>query len=239
MDYLEKLNGCDRDKLITMDKYHKYHISCDVCSKYKSVTTIVNDIFPKFDSDEICKKILSKTYLPGHKYYNKTKLDILTMWEESAKLGTDLHLDIEKYFNNVSVCNNSKEYKFFLNFLNDYNFTPYRTEWKIWNEDRKIAGSIDFVCKMKNDEYVLCDWKRVADLDKDNSWNKFTEYKNIILEDTKYNHYTLQLNLYAYILREKYNINITKLLLVVLHPDNENYVLYPLEINQSLIEKLI
>ena len=45
------------------------------------------------------------------------------------------------------------------------------------------------------------------------------------IPDTNYWHYTLQLNIYKYILETKYGFNVKDLHLVVIHPDNvsENY----------------
>ena len=40
------------------------------------------------------------------------------------------------------------------------------------------------------------------------------------MPDTNFWHYSLQLNVYRRILKEKYDIDVTELALVVLHPDN-------------------
>lgn len=237
MDFLAKKNSHEKDKYITMDNYHKYIISCDPIS-YKSVTTFVNSFFPKFDKNKIVGMMLKKKYNENDKYYNKTKEDIFKMWDDAAQLGTNLHMSIEKYFNNCPVDDNSLEYTYFLNFVKDYEILPFRTEWRIWDEDSKIAGSLDFLCTVKG-EFILCDWKRVTDLDEENKYRKFAQIGEEILPDTKHMHYTLQLNVYAHILRKKYGINIDKLLLIILHPDNNNYVLYPLPCKKELISYVL
>jgi hypothetical protein len=38
--------------------------------------------------------------------------------------------------------------------------TAYRTEWTIFGEEERIAGSIDFVALKETGELVLFDWKR-------------------------------------------------------------------------------
>ena len=76
----------------------------------------------------------------------------------------------------------------------------------------------------ENDDGTLqiYDWKRSKEITKSNSWNKYstTECLNH-LPDTNYWHYSLQLNIYKYILEKKYNKKVTGLYLVCLHPDNK------------------
>lgn len=60
------------------------------------------------------------------------------------------------------------------------------------------------------------------------------------LPDCNFWHYSLQLNVYRKILREKYDINITKLCLVVLHPNNssQSYDVVELPFMDDELEKL-
>jgi coproporphyrinogen III oxidase len=44
------------------------------------------------------------------------------------------------------------------------------------------------------------------------------------LEDTNYSKYSLQLNLYKYILEKNYNMKIGGMFLIILHPKNDNYI---------------
>jgi ATP-dependent exoDNAse (exonuclease V) beta subunit len=48
---------------------------------------------------------------------------------------------------------------------------PFRTEWRIHAADINIAGSVDFVGKTANNEYIIIDWKRSKNL---SSSNKFS-----------------------------------------------------------------
>ena len=120
-----------------------------------------------------------------------------------------------------------------MNFHNDFKnqLEPYRTEWIVYDEDIKIAGSIDMVFKRipgkeeKTSTEILeiYDWKRCKEIVKSTNFNKWST--NSIIEhipDTNYWHYSLQLNGYKYILNNKYNKNVTELYLVCLHPNNEN-----------------
>jgi len=121
---------------------------------------------------------------------------------------------------------------------------PYRSEWVIWDEDYKIAGTIDAVFRDTRDgTYWIYDWKRVAaGLEVDLEATRFgyragqdewlQEIKPWVkkmappvsdLYDTKYWHYALQLNLYKTLLEKNYGITIAGMVLVQLHPTLRSY----------------
>ena len=62
----------------------------------------------------------------------------------------------------MKVEDDSIEYEFFQNFVKDHpHLEAYRTEWCVYDEDLKIAGSIDMVFKdTRNGEFYIYDWKR-------------------------------------------------------------------------------
>lgn len=116
---------------------------------------------------------------------------------------------------------------------------PYRSEWVIWDETHRIAGTIDaLMYNTKTGGYWIYDWKRVArglEVDVDvtrygycldseewlgevTPWTKRMCYPVEELYDTKYWHYALQLNLYRSILERHYGICIEGMVLVQLHP---------------------
>ena len=68
---------------------------------------------------------------------------------------------------------------------------------------------------------------------------KYNNYKYSTLKglqhlmDTNFNHYSLQLNLYRFILESKYNFKVKNMYIVCLHPANKNndyliYTVYPM-----------
>jgi hypothetical protein len=132
------------------------------------------------------------------------------------------------------------ELQYFKNFHNEHvageqaTLRPYRTEWTVFHEEARIAGSIDMVYEVVTREsrrrgtdpppLAIYDWKRCRDIVKTNRGNKFATHPAIEhLPDTNYWHYALQLNIYKYILQTKYDKTVTDLYLVVLHPEAQNY----------------
>ena len=174
--------------------------------------------------------------------------------------GTDLHFDIECFMNQnlydefdkplpythedlLQVYNQeiedgnpppnaSDEWQYFLKYAKDLpDFKPYRTEWMIYHEDLKLAGSIDMVYENPDGTLSIYDWKRAKLITRINNFNKFAISQEVChLPDSNFWHYALQLNTYKAILEQKYGKIIKDLILVRLHPDAEekNYELITL-----------
>jgi hypothetical protein len=102
---------------------------------------------------------------------------------------------------------------------------PYRTEWMIFNEDVKLAGSVDMVYENESDgSLMIYDWKRCKDIKKTNSFGAFALTECIShLPDTNFWHYALQLNTYKAILEAKYEKKVSQMCLVCLHPNLPTY----------------
>jgi ATP-dependent exoDNAse (exonuclease V) beta subunit len=113
------------------------------------------------------------------------------------------------------------EWEYFLEFVRDHpHLKPYRTEWMIFDEDLKIAGSIDMVYENPDGTLSIYDWKRSKEITKVNNWNKFATNQLIShFPDANFWHYALQLNTYKAILEAKYGKTVKDLYLVRLHPD--------------------
>jgi ATP-dependent exoDNAse (exonuclease V) beta subunit len=123
------------------------------------------------------------------------------------------------------------EWQYFINFIKEHHhLKPYRTEWSVYHDDAKIAGSIDMVYENTDGTLSIYDWKRAKLITRINNFNRFAIHPLIChLPDSNFWHYALQLNTYKYILETKYEKKIKGLFLVRLHPDSE-------EKNYELIE---
>ena len=265
---LTSLHSHERDENIKFyEKGHKYEIVTDLTSKYTSVTTWNHSHFPHFNADEIIQNMMKgKSWKEGHKYWGLTPEQIKDMWnknrDNAAGAGTNIHYEIECFMNNPTIQpeythkelydkyiseetvskNNSLEWQYFLQFLKDTpSLKPYRTEWMIYHEELKLAGSIDMVYENEDGTLSIYDWKRSANITKINAWNKFALTKCIChFPDSNFWHYALQLNTYRKIIQEKYGKQVTKLCLVRLHPDceEETYELLNVPILEKEIEDL-
>jgi hypothetical protein len=124
-------------------------------------------------------------------------------------------------------------YAYFMNYVATHaaHFIPYRTEWMVYDEEVRIAGSIDMVYEdpVGDGSLMIYDWKRTKEIKKTDGFNKFSTTECINhLPDTNFWHYALQLNIYKAIIERNYGKKVTTLMLVCLHPDNKNkdYLLF-------------
>lgn len=247
MSVLKQFNFHQRDENIHFEaEGHKYYISTDINSNYTSVTTFIHSLFTPFDADKIIEKIMkSKSWKEGHKYWNMSPEQIKYHWSNNggnvSQLGTNLHYEIECFMNNDILHPNynhsdllnkyfefyaenipTKEWSYFLQFVQETpNLKPYRTEWTIYHEDLKLAGSIDMVYENPDKTLIIYDWKRVKNITPVNHFNQYS-INNLIchVPDTNFWHYALQLNIYKAILEEKYQKKVVGLNLVRIHPES-------------------
>jgi len=243
---LATINSHERDQYVEFDEGpHIYTVRGE--GGYTSVTTLNHSYFEEFDADGIITNILKgrKMQDPTYRYYGMTREDIKKQWAENGKAasgsGTKMHADIEYYYNDLPVENDSIEFAYFKEFLKDFpELKPYRTEWVVYDEALKLAGSIDMIFENPDGTLQIYDWKRVKEIkyDHDTSFGneKYGKLDCIrSMPDTNYWHYSLQLNTYKKILETKYDKIITDMYLVCLHPDNPSKTYERIKIN--ILEK--
>lgn len=227
--YLATKNAHIRDKDISFEEGpHVYTVLGDR-GGYTSVTTWNHHHFADFDADLIIDKMMkSKNWTnPTYKYFGMTREQIKKIWDTNrdaaACAGTNMHNHIECYYNGVDVVDDSIEFGFFKNFVQDYQYLlPYRTEWMVYYEELKLSGSIDMIFENPDGTLQIYDWKRCQEIKHEAEFGKFAKTSCIShLPDTNFWHYALQLNVYKTILEHKYGKKVTGLYLVCMHPENK------------------
>lgn len=236
---LAVVNKHPRDERISFhEETHTYTID-GAKEGWVSCTGFIHSFFEEFDADAIIKKMMGSKKWSESKYYGMTADEIKAQWDkardEAAEAGTRMHLDIEHYYNadpigNLAkdewVANPGSEWDYFQAFERKHRiprgFQPFRTEWLVFKEDIKLAGSIDMVFKKPDGTFAIYDWKRAKEMKYENSWQQGKPPLDH-LPDTNYWHYSIQLNIYRTILEEFYGATVTDLALVVLHPDFPSY----------------
>lgn len=232
MDLLSSKNHYERDERIQFsDSDHTYLI--DKKNKAVSVTELIGRYFPKFDKEFWANKESIKT--------GKPKNEILKKWDDLGKkardLGTELHEQIENFYNSKEYIR-SKELDKFLKFHKNHiqdKYQPHRTEWRIFDEDKNLAGTVDMVYEKENGELFIFDWKRSKKIiNSDGSIEKNNPFENGLnglshLPSSDYVKYCLQQNIYKNILESKYDKKVSSMNLLILHPHLENYHIIQVE----------
>jgi hypothetical protein len=242
-------NRNSRDLCIEFDEpTHRYTIN-DVYEGWISCTGFLHMFFPHFDPDSTIKKMMKSPKWPTSKYYGMSAKEIKDQWNSSGKdaseAGTAMHLAIEMHHNGAEhliedSVKNTLEWKYFMNYWKDFGdqLEPYRTEWEVWSEEHKLAGSIDMIYKKKDGTYAVYDWKRSKEIKTTNDFeNGYAPVDH--LPNCNYWHYTLQLNVYKWFLETFYGLEVSELCILIFHPDNKNYRRYRLNILENEVKDML
>lgn len=214
-ELLSKKNPHERDDGILFDaETHTYTIAQDNNSPEAvvSVTELIGSFFNPFEADRVIQKNYDKWQRPSSSSpcKGKSPRQIKEQWDNERDLGTELHEHIETWFDQEEpdvVVDEAKhpEWERFLEFEKEYargKIVPFRTEWRIWSGEHRLAGTIDLVsenvvAKGSSKTYSLYDWKRTKHPIEQNAYcfGKYGKGPLAGVPDTKYNIYRLQLSL--------------------------------------------
>tara|TARA_B100000700_G_C14834555_1_gene756167 strand:+ start:90 stop:809 length:720 start_codon:yes stop_codon:yes gene_type:complete len=187
---------------------HKYVLDSNKKIKFISATEIVDKQFPKFNPIEVSRRLTTKV----PKYQHLTAAQLREEWKKKRDYGSKVHKEIENsilYNTPPSINVSKKAIKWLKSVYKDYELL---TEVIIFDTHLKVAGTIDLVVvDKKNNSCILIDWKTTEKL----TFNGFAGKTGITnatkdLQDSKYDHYCLQLSIYRFLLEERWNINVDK-----------------------------
>ena len=231
MQLAEKNKHPRDEKIGFIEETHTYTIGHR--SDFTSVTTFIHQHFPHFDSDAVIKNIMKNPEKKQAKYGDMTGDEIKAMWKKSGDdacaLGDYMHKSIELFYNGIQYDNPTIEFQYFKNFQREHEamgLKPYRTEWKVYDEELELAGAIDMTFIDGDGNLHIYDWKRSKEIKKkpfnldDFGKTECVEH----LPNVNFWHYSLQLNTYKAILEKNYGVCIHDLFLIVMHPKNSNYL---------------
>ena len=244
-----------QDKLITFEEdSHTYNVIG--AGEMRPVSSVIAMFFNPFNAEAASTKKCHGDLLAAAKLREE--------WESrgafASQTGTYMHKQIENYINRkvepqslkYDVEYNgkhlhlnkridiSKEWAYFKAFDAATKYQPFRTEWCVFDKDARMAGTIDLLCSRTDGSYEIYDWKRSNRIDpaETNQWSSGINGLEH-LTDTAYTHYCLQQNLYRYILEKNYGIKVSRMNLVVLHPDFTTYKVVPVPVMEKEVRTII
>lgn len=212
-------------KVVFDDKIHIYRPKGEVTgnSDYISVTTLIDKFFPTFDESAFINNKMQET---GRSYD-----EILKEIKEPAERGTQMHKQIELFLKGEKYDDSSKEFSLFHKFYNEQ-VIPRKlkfdeAELAVLLPENNIAGTIDALFKKSNGEFIMFDWKRSIHLIVDGYPKKYGYGRGLSvlshLDNSSYYKYELQQSFYKYILEKEYGLHVSSMILVVLHPEYDDY----------------
>ncbi len=209
---LDLIHRHPRDQhIVFYPEDHRYEVDG---VPYTSVTTVIKRFFPAFDADAAIAKMGKK-----HKYYGLPPEEIKTRWEQEREAasasGTEMHRQIEVFLNTGELGDHPDFLVFHQCYTQSRQGQPYRTEWVIYDEETRIAGTIDYVYR-RGDLFCMTDWKRSKKIQKDNYWARALA-PVAHLPACNFSQYALQQNLYRLILKRNYGIQVGKMMLAQIH----------------------
>jgi ATP-dependent exoDNAse (exonuclease V) beta subunit len=232
------------------DEPHVYYVGEQ---KLISGTSFIGLYKDKFESEKMAEKTAKKRGIPVE--------EVLAEWEFKGGIsrtkGTLVHAFAENYWLNkifpVDEAKYEEQYptiieryelckKLFLDFYKDASkaLCPVVMELVVGDEEIGIGGMVD--CLFWNEStnsYEIWDYKTNKEI------NTFSKYKKRMkapinfLHECEFETYSIQLNLYKYIIEKNTNIKIGKLWLIHLHEDQEKYNLIQCADYQDIIKLLI
>jgi hypothetical protein len=250
--HLSRINHHPRDdRIYFVEETHKYYVDGS-CVGNLSCTGFIHEFFGHFDAKGcIAKMRRNAAKWAQSPYFGMTDEEIIQKWSDNGKAaseaGTAMHLAIEQFLHGsaeeiIPEVKETPEWRYFMKFWADcgHDLEPYRSEWEVWtSSDIKLCGSIDMVFRRKSDgKFVIYDWKRSKEIKAENQFSNGLAPLDH-LPDCNYWHYTLQLNVYKWILEKYYGLDVADLYLVILHPDNPSYRRMRLNILEDEVEDMI
>ena len=166
------LNGSDitfeQDGKLSFDEEQHLYSLGDVVMR--SVSNVVGMFFREFDAVGISLKKCCGNEVEAAK--------LRECWESkgavASQAGTFLHKQIEDYLNGKQVpdllcdvnfkgnyvslnetLDISREWSYFKAFERNVAFKPFRTEWRVFDVDARVAGTLDLVCACDDGTYEI------------------------------------------------------------------------------------
>lgn len=246
---------CRDDRVVLLEDIHRYVIDNNPELHCKSSTWLKEQLFPKYDaeksfrlSDKYVGQDAEKVFRQwkqtgiesannGRHWHRVIELKLNGPWE-------DLLEELEKFKRGeLSI---SRELQLFYMWFDKWGKTmrPMRTEMTVFIKNLRFAGQLDALFRDANGDVVLVDWKCTKDLTREFCWCfrvKSKEDTRAHVEGcerfgihpttqhitaTKLNKFFVQLNLYSFVLKHLYAIDVKRMLVVCFHADQAEPLQY-------------
>lgn len=249
-----------RDARIVLDKV-KHTYAVDGEGGYTGVSAFKKEWFlcwfnPKADVTSDSEELLRKQALRDDK---RDKGIELHDWIEKfyARRDGDNCVTngdfVNRYFKTIEkdnmlpsdLPNTDKAWYHFIKFvIANKDWQLVRSEWQVYNEKYKLAGTLDVIFKIPMTDgtfrTVLCDWKRVSRMwyHSKNLMGNPSIIKDVTYPASNYWDYHVQLNLYRIMVEDSYDMKIDYMMIIRLSERCSNFHIFIVERDERLREML-
>lgn len=189
-------------------------------------------IHTKTKGDKLFHYSKVPTHYAPKKYIKELKEEWRIKGENGRNQGTYIHDYMENLYR-------GKVYKrdAFLESLKNDDWCPIALEKVIADHDYQIAGQVDAAFfDVSTTEIILVDFKTDQKIEKTNFFNKM-KYPLDLLDDCNFSKYTIQLNMYRYIIEKHTKVRIDRMYIQWIDYDNKKSEL--IEVPRYEINKLL
>jgi hypothetical protein len=233
------------------DEPHKYFLGID---EYISVTTLIHKYQEEFDENYWSNYKANEFNVPQWKikrawdFINKKgtlKGSIIHDYAENALLNKVFEYPQQEIYNEFGFDPIYPEYlitkKHVDNFLrlSKNKLIPIKTELVVYDKESKIAGMVDLLFyNVKENELQIYDWKTNKAFYKNNPHQNLLGNLNM-LEDCDLELYSLQMEMYKYIIEKNTSLKLGKSYLIWVSHNNNNFEIIEGQNRRFFIEQII
>jgi hypothetical protein len=235
VDVLKARHPLPREGRISFrEDVHEYTVD-GVVKVPRSVTGVVHSYASHFDSLKAvaCMRKGRNWEHKQHEFAKEcgevmTDEEIVQLWQDRGKVasarGTLLHYHAETFLNGCLVePPHSREFTQVLDiihWLRDAGWEPYRTEVCLFHCQLALAGQCDalFFKDTNTGDLAIVDWKRSKRISFDSPFQRLSPPLEH-LEDCNGWLYSLQLNVYRYVLESEYGCHVAAMYIAQVHSD--------------------
>lgn len=197
-------------KIYLEEESHTYHLVGSPDFRPVSGTTLIHNFFEHFDGPEIAKNLIATC----PKYHHRTVEDLLEEWDQAGVSGTTTHLELENYIlshrHTPIITKKGLSGKQWIDRVWERGGYYWYPEVIVYDTEIGIAGTIDLILvDMQTGDVHLFDWKTNRKIHK-RAYGGKTGCHPITrdIDDCNYQHYTIQLSIYQFLLEKNFGLNV-------------------------------
>ena len=221
-------------KVVFYDDTHSY-LDVETKKRFKSVTQTIHHYANEFDPDGSITANFAKEH-------DLSVEEIEEYWRIENRIstayGSKVHLAMEDYIIH-GIFPKKEKYKWMVEQFSQIEFKgKLKAEALIYSKEHMIAGQVDVTENLGDGWISIWDFKTNKKLDKVSEYGQYMKHGLWHLSDCNFNHYQIQLSMYAYIYELK-GMKIKDLNIIFINRDTKKLEIHTCKYLKKEIEYLM